>query len=84
MKLHELVEGVQTREDLVGFLEALRGELRSGPDDWENRQLPDYLEALQAVTGSLDAIFANDGSKLAKQPTWQMLARMLYAAAYYE
>src|SRR5262245_27990102 len=52
--LEERAARIQTRDDLVAFLQALRENLRSEPAAWENRTLPDYLEALGAWVEDMD------------------------------
>ena len=39
MKIHEMVDGVQSKVDLVNFIEALACDLREHPESWENNSL---------------------------------------------
>ncbi len=84
MRLADQVEAVRTREDFVRFVAALREHLNAHGEDWENAGLAGYLEALGAWTGSLHHAYANAGQVLPEQPSWQLVARMLWAASMYE
>jgi len=48
MKVDEMVDGVQSKEDLVKFIEALAGDLRAHPESWEHDSLDRYLSALSS------------------------------------
>ena len=77
-------EAIETREDFVRFVEALRNDLRAHPTWWENNTLESYLDALAAVADSLDQGFKNRRHTLPEQPTWRIVADMLLTAGIYE
>jgi hypothetical protein len=80
----DVVDAVESREDLIAVLNAMAADLDKHPDEWENASLPRYLEALTAFVGSLDSYYANLGEPMPDQPTWQMVATVLVAASGYE
>jgi hypothetical protein len=84
MELHERVERIRSREELVDFIHALRADLLARPDEWENPTLERFLEALAAWTGSMDAAYQNTGREVPDQPSWKVLGDMLMAAKMYE
>ena len=84
MELDVLVNGVQSRHDLVAFIDALRGDLAANDSAWENPTLDRYLAALAAWTNDMDGYFHNQGQDVPPEPTWQLIAAMLYAAHLYE
>lgn len=84
MRLGDRVEKVRTREDFVEFVAALRKHLKGHKEEWENPELDGYLEALGAWTASLHHSSRNEGVVLPEQPSWQLVARMLWAASLYE
>jgi hypothetical protein len=75
---------VETREDLIAFLSALRHDLTTNEARWENPTLESYLEALQAVLTDWQGRFVNRGEPVPEQPTWRLLAELLGAASMYE
>lgn len=83
-ELHEQVAEVQTRADLIGFIEALRADLKSHPEKWENPTLESFLGALASWTEDMDAYYQNRGGVPPQNPTWKTFGEMLAAARVYE
>lgn len=84
MQLKDRVEAIQSRADLVRFLEALAEDLRSRPEDWENNTLENYLEALSSWVDDSDGYYRNRGVAIPVTPTWKNIGEMLLAATMYE
>jgi len=84
MALHDLVSCVQTKADLVTFIEALREDFKTKPIEWENATLERYLAALASwLEDSAGYYRAMDGAEPAV-PSWRTVADMLIAAKMYE
>ncbi len=75
---------IKTRNDLSAFVAALRRDLLSSPDDWENATLERYLEALAAWAEDMDGYFLNRGEEIPTEPSWRLVGQLLLAAKYYE
>jgi hypothetical protein len=84
IQLEELVEAIQSREDLVRFVRALHASLKEKPADWGNADLDSYLEAVGAWIEDLDGFFKGKGEKVPKQPTWKTIGQILLATRTYE
>ena len=84
MELHEQVSEIQTRADLVAFIEALRSDLQAQPEGWENATLESFLAALASWTEDMDGYYQNKGLRIPQNPTWKTLGEMLAAARVYE
>ena len=80
MKLHEQVTGIATREDLVAFIEALRADLVSNPQNWENATLDQYLRALASWLEDCSDYYERTGQSVPTTPSWKNVAEMLIAA----
>jgi hypothetical protein len=84
-KPQELVWAIQSRQDFIAFVQALRRALQEEPDWWENPTLDRYLEALGRWTTDMDGFYHNIlGKPAPENPDWQMLGHILLAAATYE
>jgi hypothetical protein len=75
---------VETREDLVAFIELLREEFAKAGHQWENPTLETYLEAMQAVLIDWKGRFINRSETVPKVPSWRLIAEVLLAASAYE
>lgn len=84
MKLHEQVSGVATREDLVAFVEALRADLLSNSQEWENAALDQYFRALAGWLEDCSGDYERTGQGVPTTPSWKNVAEMLIAAKSYE
>jgi len=84
MELHEKIDSIATNKDLAEFINALRADLLSNPDDWENANLERFLEAMAAWVSSMENAYKNTGREFPDQPSWKMVADILYAAKMYE
>lgn len=77
MEIHELVNQVKSKEDLIYFLSQLRNDLNQNNRDWENQTLESYLEAMEAW-------LTDYSNPPPSQPTWKTFADILYASKIYE
>ena len=53
MSVHETVELIETREDLVAFIEQLRLDYEDHPEGWGNNDLAKYLDGLAGWTDDM-------------------------------
>ena len=84
VKLNEKLSALNSREDFVDFIQSLRQDYEQAPEEWENRSLPDYLEALAAWTGSMYNYYKNNKLPNPPEENWRVFAEILLAAKYYE
>lgn len=75
---------VGTRDDLGAFLRELARQATDNLDAFENRTVPDYLEAASAWVVDMDGAFANLGKLVPETPTWALVAQIFLAATAYE
>lgn len=75
---------IRTREDLVEFIRGLSQELRQHPDQWENADLPAYLEAMAAWVADMEGFYSSKGESPPARPDWKTLGEILAAARVYE
>lgn len=83
-ELHEQVSEIQTRSDLVAFIEALRRDFQAHPETWENASLDSFLSALASWAEDMDGYYQNKGLEVPKNPIWKTFGEMLAAARIYE
>ena len=83
MNMQNRIKEIGSREDLAKFVEEMSATLRSG-QQWENRDLKSFLEAMAAWIGDMDGYFENQGEVCPKEPSWQTFAQILAASTVYE
>ena len=84
MTLRQMVDRIQSKQDLIGFVEALVDDLRSRPADWENHTLDAFLSALASWLTDSDGYYRNHGIDVPATLSWKNIAEMLIAAKMYE
>ena len=82
--LDEMVESINSREELEQFARMLLADLRQNSEDWENPTLDRYMEALAEVISSAETVYENLGRKTPIEPSWRLFGELLLAARYYE
>ncbi|AZA59362.1 hypothetical protein EG349_16400 [Chryseobacterium shandongense] len=76
---------VTDRQTFIMFLELLRKDFLDNPENWENKSLPDFLEALSAYANDIQGYY--DNLKLdikADKPEWSTFADIFKGAKIYE
>lgn len=79
MDLFEKCNNVDSKNDLIQFIKALRHDLLVNPEEWENQTLDGFLEAMESWME--DTI---DRGYLADKPEWKSFAAILYMGKIYE
>ena len=82
--LHDLVNRIDSRESLIVFIRLLADDFRDNSEEWENKKLDRYLDALSAWVEDMDGYFRNRGETVPENPTWELLGKIFLASKYYE
>lgn len=76
---------ISRRQEFISFLETFRQDLIEKPNDWENKNLEDFLEAMIRYTEDLQGYYDNTKQTInADIPDWQVFADILKGARIYE
>ena len=76
---------VTDRKSFVTFLNLLSKDFSENPQEWENKRLEDFLEALSAYTEDIQGYYDNMKMDVdANQPNWKTFADIFMGARIYE
>ncbi|HEY5751397.1 MAG TPA: hypothetical protein VIU12_35305 [Chryseolinea sp.] len=75
---------IRSKEDFIKFVGDLILDLKTNPNTWENKNLDDYLEALQRWTGDMEGYYINNNLPVPENVNWRIFADILMAARMYE
>jgi hypothetical protein len=76
---------VRSCDDLFDFVTELAEEFEAGSDGWRNRTVPEYLDGMSGWLLGVDGAYRNvKGEPAPEQPTWELVAWMLWAATDHE
>lgn len=84
MAIVDRARAVRTRDDFVALLGAVVADLQTHPEDWTNRDLQSFLEAMAAWGEDMAGFYSNRGEDLANIAPWRVMADMIMAALIYE
>jgi hypothetical protein len=80
----EQIQNIRSKEDFIKFIGDLIVDLKTNPNNWENKTLGDYLEALQSWTEDMEGYYINNNLPVPENVSWKIFADMLIAATMYE
>ena len=75
---------VNSKDGLVKFIAALAKDFKDNPDEWENKNISSYLEAIVSWIEDMDGYYKNTNQPLPKDTNWKVFADILMAARVYE
>ncbi|MBB6004026.1 hypothetical protein [Arcicella rosea] len=76
---------VTDRQSFIKFLDLLQKDFIDNPESWENKNLPDFLEALSSYTEEIQGYYDNMKLKVnADKPDWSTFADIFKGARIYE
>ena len=84
MDLLDQQRTLRTREEFADFVDRLRQDLLTRPENWENPTLDRFLEAMAAWVAASDGYFRNIGQPYPDDVNWSFFAGVLLAARIYE
>lgn len=76
---------ITDRKSFAAFLVLFRQNLIDHPEEWENQNLPDFLEALASYTEDIQGYYDNTQQPInADEPSWDTFATIFKGAKVYE
>lgn len=75
---------INSRENLVQFIQALVLDFHNDPDSWENNDISRFLVSLGAWVEDMNGYYLNKGDSVPQCPDWKNVGEMLLAAKIYE
>lgn len=78
------INEINSKEDFVNFVELLVSNLKSNPQEWTNKTLPEYLESISSWTEDMDGYYKNNDVPMPENVSWKVFANILIAAKIYE
>ncbi len=76
------IEEIFCKEDFLSFLAQLAADFRASPQEWENRTVDQYLEAVQSWVEDFSTSEYNDIDW--SRVEYSIMARILYMGKLYE
>ena len=84
MNLEQFISKINTRQDLISFVKALKKDLKENPNEWENHSLEHYLDSIAGWLEDMDGYYKNLGQAVPNSKDWKLFADILLAGKSYE
>lgn len=76
---------VTDKQTFIKFLDLLLKDFLDNPDSWENKTLPEFLEALSSYTEDIQGYYDNMNLNIdADKPDWSTFSDLFKGAKIYE
>ncbi|MDV5353523.1 hypothetical protein QM201_00990 [Enterobacter asburiae] len=75
---------IKTKADFLAFLTLYNQDLHSCPEEWANRDLASFLDALKDWIEEMEQYYINTKQEVPSDVNWKVLYDMLMAARIYE
>lgn len=84
MDMSVIIDQIRTREDFVRFIYTLKEDTHINTDEWENKDIPSYLESIASWVEDMDGYYKNMNMKPPRDVDWKFLATLFYVGKIYE
>lgn len=75
---------INTKENFIQFLEFLSSNARNNMSEWENKDLPSYIESMASWVEDMEGYYLNQNLSVPENVNWTFIADILMAARVYE
>ncbi|GAA0545056.1 DUF7660 family protein [Chitinophaga japonensis] len=82
--VNEKISRIDSKEDFLYFLIDLIADFRHNRDEWENKSLESYLDAMASWIADMEGFYMNNNIPVPTSVDWKFFARILIAAKMYE
>jgi len=84
MNFTNILNSIKTKADFINFIHFLLEDLKNNSEDWENKTLPEFLEAIAGWTDDMEGYYINNDLPIPDNVDWKLFADILVAAKMYE
>ncbi|MDM5248889.1 MULTISPECIES: hypothetical protein [unclassified Lysinibacillus] len=84
MEFYEKIEQVATKDEFLEFLNMLSKDFKLNVDEWENKSINNYLEAIESWIEAMEGYYINSGLPVPNNIDWNFLATVFYVGKIYE
>lgn len=84
MEFYEKIEQVATKDEFLEFLNILSKDFKLNVDEWENKSINYYLEAIESWIEDMEGYYKNSDLPVPNNIDWNFLAHIFYVGKIYE
>lgn len=84
MNFSSEISKVNSKEELICFINLLATHFKEKSSDWENQDIRSYLEAIGNWMSSMENYYKNTNKPIPDNINWRFIAEILYVGKIYE
>ena len=84
MDFNSMINSVNSKEDFMIFLTALRYDREQKSEEWENGEITSYLEGICSWVEDMEGYFQNMDINMPTNIDWKFIATLFYVGKIYE
>lgn len=84
MEIYKEVKKVSTKDEFTRFIDLLIKDYTSNLDEWENRNIEDFLEGMKSWVEDMEGYYINNNLPVPEDIDWNFFASIFYAGKIYE
>ena len=84
MSVDKLLDNMNSKEDFIFFMRCLLNDNQVNIEEWENRDIPLYLESIASWVEDMEGYYQNIGLEIPSNIDWKFIATLFYVGKIYE
>lgn len=84
MDIIEKIDGIKDKEDFISFINFLLTDNRVNNDEWENKDILSYLDAISSWVEDMEGYYQNMKIDIPANIDWKFIASLFYVGKIYE
>lgn len=84
MNIGNILESVNSKEEFMEFLVKLRYDNENREEEWENKDISAYLDAVYSWVDDMEGYFRNMNMDIPDNINWKFIAILFYVGKIYE
>lgn len=84
MEIYQYINNIKTKEEFMEFIKILQKDSYYNLQQWENKDISEYLEGIYSWVEDMDGYYKNMKIKKPEHIDWNFIATLLYIGKIYE
>lgn len=84
MDVHNRVNNINSKEELIDFLDYLSKNKCKKEDEWENKTIEDYLSSIRSWLEDMEGYYEYNNLPIPENANWSFIATLFYVGKIYE
>lgn len=84
MDISKSINDIDSKEKFIEFLNELINDREKKDAEWENKDIPEYLESISSWVEDMEGYYMNTNQDVPNDINWSFIAQLFYVGKIYE